>query len=121
MEDGLYLGFGGASTSPNLGRRPATSTGSAIIILPRADSGRREQDRCPIWLALPDRQWWRPARSVTTAALSSLTEAGGRQQGLNRSDSCPSARLRRSFDSHDTTPAGCQDLSGCHIGMYLGR
>jgi hypothetical protein len=58
---------------------------------------------------------------VTTAALSSLTEAGGRQQGLDRSNSCPSARHRRSSDGHDITPAGCQDLSGCHIGMYLGR
>src|SRR6187455_2108918 len=56
MEDRLDLGFGGASTSPDLGHRPATSTGSAIITLPRADSGRREQDRCPIWLAPPDRQ-----------------------------------------------------------------
>src|SRR6187455_3281147 len=55
-EDRLDLGFGGASTSPNLGHKPATSTGSAIITLPRADSGRREQDRCPIWLAPPDRQ-----------------------------------------------------------------
>jgi hypothetical protein len=54
---------------------------------------------------------------MTTAALSSLTEARGRQQGLNRSDSCPSARLRRSSDGHDITPAGCQNLSGCHIGM----
>jgi hypothetical protein len=58
---------------------------------------------------------------VTTAALSPLTEARGRQQGLNRSDSCLSARLRRSSDGHDITPAGCQNLSGCHIGMYLGR
>jgi hypothetical protein len=58
---------------------------------------------------------------VTTAALSSLTEAGGRQQGLDRSNSCPSTRHRRSSDGHDITPAGCQDLSGCHIGMYLGR
>jgi hypothetical protein len=107
--------------SPNLGRRPATSTRSAIITLPRADSGRREQDRCPIWLAPPDRQSWRPACSVTTAALSSLTKAEGRQQGLNRFDSCPSARFRRSSDDHDITPAGCQNLSSCHIGMYLGR
>ena len=22
---------------------------------------------------------------------------------------------------HDITPAGCQNLSGCHDGMYLGR
>jgi hypothetical protein len=58
---------------------------------------------------------------VTTAAPSSLTEAGGRQQGLDRSNSCPSAKHRRSSDGHDITPAGCQDLSGCHIGMYLGR
>jgi hypothetical protein len=58
---------------------------------------------------------------VTTAAPSSLTEAIGRQQGLDRSNSCPSARHRCSSDGHDITPAGCQDLSGCHIGMYLGR
>ena len=56
MEDRLDLSFGGAPTSPGLGRGPATSTGSAIITLPRADSGRREQDRCPIWLAPPDRR-----------------------------------------------------------------
>jgi hypothetical protein len=56
MEDRLDLGFGGASTSPSLGSKPATSTGSAIITLPRADSGRREQDRRPIWLAPQDRQ-----------------------------------------------------------------
>jgi hypothetical protein len=121
MEDRLDLGFGGASTSPNLGHRLATSTGGAIITLPQTDSGRREQDRCPIWLAPPDRQSWRPACSVTTAALSPLTEARGRQQGPNRSDICPSARLHRSSDGHDITPAGCQNLSGCHIGMYLGR
>ena len=57
---------------------------------------------------------------MTTVALSPLTEARGRQQGLNRSDSCPSARLHRSSDGHDITPAGCQNLSGCHNGMYLG-
>jgi hypothetical protein len=55
-EDGLDLGFGGASTSPNLGHRPATSTGGAIITLPQADSGHGEQDRRPIWLTPPDRQ-----------------------------------------------------------------
>ena len=55
-EDRLNLGFGGAPTSPCLGHRPATSTGSAIIILPRIDSGHGEQDRRPIWLAPPDRQ-----------------------------------------------------------------
>jgi hypothetical protein len=58
---------------------------------------------------------------VTTAAPSSLTEAGGRQQGLDRSHSYPSAKHRRSSDGHDITPAGCQDLSGYHIGMYSGR
>jgi hypothetical protein len=46
------LDLGGASTSPNLGHGPTTSIGSAIITLPRADSGYREQDRRPIWLAL---------------------------------------------------------------------
>jgi hypothetical protein len=55
-EDRLDLDLGGASTSPNLGRGPTTSTGSAIITLPRADSGYGEQDRRPIWLAPPDRQ-----------------------------------------------------------------
>jgi hypothetical protein len=55
-EDRLDLGFGGASTSPNLGRRPATSTGGTIITLPRADSDHGEQDRRPIWLAPPDRR-----------------------------------------------------------------
>jgi hypothetical protein len=55
-EDRLDLDLGGASTSPNLGRRSATSTGGAIITLPQADSGHGEQDRCLIWLAPPDRQ-----------------------------------------------------------------
>jgi hypothetical protein len=56
MEDGLDLDLGGASTSPNLGHGPTTSTRGAIITLPRADSGYGEQDRRPIWLAPPDRQ-----------------------------------------------------------------
>jgi hypothetical protein len=55
-EDRLNLDLGGASTSPNLGCGPATSTGGAIITLPQADSGYGEQDRRPIWLAPPDRQ-----------------------------------------------------------------
>jgi hypothetical protein len=55
-EDRLDLDLGRASASPNLGRGPTPSTGGAIITLPRADSGYGEQDRCPIWLALPDRQ-----------------------------------------------------------------
>jgi hypothetical protein len=102
------LDLGGASTSPNLGRGLTTSTGGAIISLPQADSGYGEQDR-------------RPARSMTMAALSPLTEARGRQQGLDSPDNCPSARLQRSSDSHDTTRTWCQNLSGCHDGMYLGR
>jgi hypothetical protein len=55
-EDRLDLDLGGASTSPNLGHGPTTSTGGAIITLPQADSGYGEQDRRPIWLAPPDRQ-----------------------------------------------------------------
>jgi hypothetical protein len=51
LEDRLNLDLRGASTSPNLGHGPTTSTGGAIITLPRADSGYGEQDRCPIWLA----------------------------------------------------------------------
>jgi hypothetical protein len=54
-------------------------------------------------------------------ALSPLTEARGRQQGLDSSDSCPSSRLQRSSDGHDTTRTGRQDLSGRHDGVYLGR
>jgi hypothetical protein len=56
MEDRLDLDLGGASTSPNLGREPTTSTGGAIITLPQADSGYGEQDRRPIWCAPPDKQ-----------------------------------------------------------------
>jgi hypothetical protein len=56
MEDELDLDLGGASTSPNLGRGPATSTGGAIITLLQADLGYGEQDRRPIWLAPPDRR-----------------------------------------------------------------
>jgi hypothetical protein len=55
-EDRLDLDLGGASTSPNLGRGPTTSTGGAIITLPQAGSGYGEQDRRPIRLAPPDRQ-----------------------------------------------------------------
>jgi hypothetical protein len=61
---------------------------------------------------------------MTTAALSPLTEARGRQQGPDSPDSpdsYPSARLQRSSDGHDTTRTGCQNLSGCHDGMYLGH
>jgi hypothetical protein len=54
-EDRLDLDLGGASTSPNPGHRPTTSTGGAIITLPQADSGYGEQDRRPIWLAPPDK------------------------------------------------------------------
>jgi hypothetical protein len=50
-----------------------------------------------------------------------LTEARRRQQGLDSPDSCPSARLQRSSDGHDITQTGCQNLFGCHDGMYLGH
>jgi hypothetical protein len=60
MEDRLDLDLGGASTSPNLGRGPATSTGGAIITLPQADSGYGKQDRRPIWLAPPDKVMMAP-------------------------------------------------------------
>jgi hypothetical protein len=62
MEDRLDLGFGGASTPPDLGRRPATSTGSAIITLPRADSGRRKQDllgTCSQVLRVKNKATWK--------------------------------------------------------------
>ena len=51
------------------------------------------------------------------AALSPLTEARGRRQGLDSPDNCPSAGLQRSSDGHDATRTGCQNLSGCHDGM----
>jgi hypothetical protein len=51
LEDRLDLDLRGASTSPNLGHGPTTSTGSAIITLPQADSGYEEQDWRPIRLA----------------------------------------------------------------------
>jgi hypothetical protein len=54
-EDKLDLNLGGASTLPNLGHGPTTSTGGAIITLPQADSSYGEQDRRPIWLAPPDK------------------------------------------------------------------
>jgi hypothetical protein len=50
LEDGLDLGLGGASASPDLGLGPTMSQG-AIITLPLASSGYGEQDRRPIWLA----------------------------------------------------------------------
>src|SRR5688572_4452503 len=62
----LGLGHGnGRQTQPRLRRNPhvalpraqtATSTGSAIIILPRIDSGHGEQDRRPIRPAPPEGQ-----------------------------------------------------------------
>jgi hypothetical protein len=55
------------------------------------------------------------------AALGPLTEARGRQQGLDGPDSCPSAKLRRSSDGHDITQTGRQNLSGRHDGVYLGH
>jgi hypothetical protein len=55
------------------------------------------------------------------AALGPLTEARGRQQGLDSPDSYPSARLQRSSDGHDITQTGRQNLSGRHDGVYLGR
>jgi hypothetical protein len=59
-EDRLDLDLGGASTSPNLGRGPATSTRGAITTLPQADSGYGKQDRRPIWLALPEKVMMAP-------------------------------------------------------------
>jgi hypothetical protein len=51
LEDRLDLDLGGASTSPNLGLGATTSTGGTIITLPQDDSGYKEQDQRPIWLA----------------------------------------------------------------------
>jgi hypothetical protein len=97
------------------------ATGGAIITLPLASSGYGGQDWRPIWLAPVKQVTMAPACSMTTAALSPLTEARRRQQGLDSPDSCPSARLPRSSDGHTITRTGCQNLSGCHDGMYLGH
>jgi hypothetical protein len=59
-EDKLDLDLRGASTSPNLGRGPATSTRDAIITLPQADSGYGKRDWRPIWLAPPDKVMMAP-------------------------------------------------------------
>ena len=86
-----------------------------------ASSGYGEQDRRPIWLA-PLKQIMIAPRVLRDDDDSQpLTEARRRQQGLDSPDSCPSARLQRSSDGHDITRTGCQNLSGCHDGMYLGH
>jgi hypothetical protein len=96
-------------------------TGGAIITLPLASSGYGEQDRRPIWLA-PVKQIMMTPRALRDDGDSQpLTEARRRQQGLDGPDSCPSARLQHSSDGHDITRTGCQNLSGCHDGMYLGH
>jgi hypothetical protein len=73
LEDRLDLDLGGASTSPNLGHGPTTSTGGAIITLPQAGSDYGKQDRRPIWLA--------PARSARQAMMAprTLHDDGGSQ------------------------------------------
>jgi hypothetical protein len=50
-----------------------------------------------------------------------LHDNGGSQPSYDSPDSCPSAKLQRSSDGHDITRTGCQNLSGCHDGMYLGH
>jgi hypothetical protein len=49
-----------------------------------------------------------------------LMSARRRQQGPDSPDSCTFAGLQRSSDGHDITRTGCQNLSDCHDGMYLG-
>jgi hypothetical protein len=55
-EDRLDLDFEGASTSPNLGRGPATSTGGAIITLPTPSRLRLRETRPASHLARSARQ-----------------------------------------------------------------
>jgi hypothetical protein len=96
-------------------------TGGAIITLPLANSGYGAQDRRPIWLAPVKQTMMAPRMLHDDDGSQPPYGSKERQQGLDSPDSCPSARLQRSSDGHDITRTGCQNLSVCHDGMYLGR
>jgi hypothetical protein len=95
--------------------------GGAIITLPLANYGYGEQDRRPIWLAPVKQTMMAPCMLHDDDGSQPPYGSKERQQGLDSPDSCPSARLQRSSDGHDITQTGCQNLSSCHDGMYLGR
>jgi hypothetical protein len=78
-------------------------TGGAIITLPLASSGYREQDRRPIWLAPIKQVMMAPRVLHDDGGSRPLTGARRRQQGSDSPDSCASTGLKRSSDGHDIT------------------
>jgi hypothetical protein len=118
---GLDLDLGGASTSPNLGRGPATSTRGAIITLPQANSGYGKQDRRPIWLAPPDKVMMAPHTLYDDGGTqppygSKRTSARTRQPRQLSFRQAP-ALLRRPRHHTNRVPKPLW----LHDGMYLGR
>jgi hypothetical protein len=127
----LGLGLGhGRQTRPRLRRSPHVARPRAQV---RHVNGRRHHYPTPSRLGS---RRTRPASHLASSARwammapHKLYDDGGSQLSYGSRGtsartrplrSCPSAKLRCSSDSHDITPAGCQDLSGCHMGMYLGR
>jgi hypothetical protein len=93
----LSLDLGGVTTS--LG--PTTPQGEAIIALPLASPGYREQDRRPIWLAPVIQVMMAPCVLHDNGGSQPPTEARIRQQGSDSPDSCASTGLKRSSDGHD--------------------
>jgi hypothetical protein len=140
LDDGLRLARPRARTRPRPWKTDSTSTSTSEEPLPRPTQG-SDQPRhrrghhypTPSSLRLrgtrPASHLVRPCKQIMMAPCvlhddggsQPLTEARRRQQGLDGPDSCPSARHQRSSDGHDITRTGCQNLSGCHDGMYSGH
>jgi hypothetical protein len=102
------LGLDLASTSEEPPPRPTSGSDrprhrGAIITLPLASSGYREQDLCPIWLAPIKQVMMAPRVLHDDGGSQPLTEARRRQQGSDSPDSCTSMGLKRSSDGHDIT------------------
>jgi hypothetical protein len=96
---GLDLDLRGVTTS--LG--PTTPQGEAIITLPLASPGYREQDRRPIWLAPVKQVMMAPRALHDNGGSQPPTEARIRQQGFDSPDSCASTGLKHSSNGHDAT------------------
>jgi hypothetical protein len=79
------------------------ATGGAIITLPLASLGYREQDRRPIWLAPVKQVMMAPRVLHDDGGSQPPTEARRRQQGPDSPDSCAPTGLKRSSDGHDIT------------------
>jgi hypothetical protein len=75
----------------------------AIITLPLASSGYREQDRRPIWLAPVKHVMMAPHVLHDDGGSQPPTEARRRQLGSDSPDSCTSTGLKCSSDGHDIT------------------